>query len=309
MKPKTLPYQGYYCEGGSAFQFLYGHDKQRRKTSFYENGNLGLEKHFVGLYEKDMLSEAYNFYCDNGEKYLAEHTSTTIEMSSPRNGRVYDPILGRMLMPDRFVQDALFSQGYSRYSSVWNNPLRYTDPSGDFVVVGFEAGSLVGMIAGGTGNVGVLGADKGSDATFREYAQKFVSGAINSYVGPSIFANDMFGHKVEYMRMANGSYFGGSKATAKAWRAGWLNQASDFAHSSQEAFQSRSFMERVMMFGGAGASNLIGGSLSRYSDYFIQQTIHSTFSNDPSYLPLNYEYSNRKLFIQVTKNLFYNLSY
>ena len=40
MKTKTLPYQGYYCEGSSAFRFLYVHDKQRRKTTFYENGNL-----------------------------------------------------------------------------------------------------------------------------------------------------------------------------------------------------------------------------------------------------------------------------
>jgi RHS repeat-associated protein len=51
------------------------------------------------------------------------------------NGRIYDPILGRMLSPDNYVQDPLFSQSYNRYSYVWNNPLKYTDPSGDFAVV------------------------------------------------------------------------------------------------------------------------------------------------------------------------------
>ncbi|PKR82328.1 hypothetical protein CW751_00580 [Brumimicrobium salinarum] len=49
------------------------------------------------------------------------------------NGRIYDPILGRMLSPDKYVQDPIFSQSYNRYSYVWNNPLRYTDPSGDIV--------------------------------------------------------------------------------------------------------------------------------------------------------------------------------
>ncbi|MFN8208941.1 MAG: RHS repeat-associated core domain-containing protein, partial [Bacteroidales bacterium] len=46
------------------------------------------------------------------------------------NGRVYDPILGRFLEPDNFVQAPGFSQAYNRYSYCWNNPLKYTDPSG-----------------------------------------------------------------------------------------------------------------------------------------------------------------------------------
>ena len=52
------------------------------------------------------------------------------------NGRVYDPILGRMLSPDIYIQDPLFSQSYNRYSYCWNNPLRYTDPSGDVIAAG-----------------------------------------------------------------------------------------------------------------------------------------------------------------------------
>ncbi len=46
------------------------------------------------------------------------------------NGRIYDPRLGRILSPDNFVQDPGNSQSYNRYSYVWNNPLKYTDPSG-----------------------------------------------------------------------------------------------------------------------------------------------------------------------------------
>ncbi|MBK7140052.1 MAG: hypothetical protein IPH74_14005, partial [Bacteroidetes bacterium] len=46
------------------------------------------------------------------------------------NGRLYDPIVGRMLNVDNFVQDPSSSQAFNRYSYVVNNPLKYTDPSG-----------------------------------------------------------------------------------------------------------------------------------------------------------------------------------
>jgi len=49
------------------------------------------------------------------------------------NGRLYDPIVGRFLSPDNNVQMADFTQNYNRYSYCLNNPLRYTDPSGEIV--------------------------------------------------------------------------------------------------------------------------------------------------------------------------------
>lgn len=46
------------------------------------------------------------------------------------NGRVYDPIVARFLSPDAYVQNPEFSHSYNRYSYCFNNPLKYTDPSG-----------------------------------------------------------------------------------------------------------------------------------------------------------------------------------
>ncbi len=48
------------------------------------------------------------------------------------NGRVYDPLVGRFLSPDPFVQMPNYSQSYNRYSYAFNNPLRFSDPSGFF---------------------------------------------------------------------------------------------------------------------------------------------------------------------------------
>lgn len=48
------------------------------------------------------------------------------------NGRIYDPILGRMLSPDNFVNTPYGTQGYNRYGYAMNNPLKYVDPDGNF---------------------------------------------------------------------------------------------------------------------------------------------------------------------------------
>ena len=48
------------------------------------------------------------------------------------NGRLYDPMLHRFLQPDNFVQDSENTQNFNRYGYVYNNPLKYTDPTGEF---------------------------------------------------------------------------------------------------------------------------------------------------------------------------------
>jgi RHS repeat-associated protein len=47
--------------------------------------------------------------------------------------RFYDPTLGRFLQPDPIVPEPGNPQALNRYAYVYNNPLRYTDPSGHVV--------------------------------------------------------------------------------------------------------------------------------------------------------------------------------
>lgn len=49
------------------------------------------------------------------------------------NARLYDPLLGRFLSPDPYVQAPDFTQNFNRYSYALNNPLRYTDVTGEFL--------------------------------------------------------------------------------------------------------------------------------------------------------------------------------
>lgn len=55
------------------------------------------------------------------------------------NGRMYDPVVGRVLSVDNYVQNPYSTQSYNRYSYVMNNPLKYTDPSGEIIQMAYFA--------------------------------------------------------------------------------------------------------------------------------------------------------------------------
>ena len=76
------------------------------------------------------------------------------------NGRLYDPKLHRFLQPDNFVQDPSNTQNYNRYGYCYNNPLKYTDVTGEWFglddLVVAAASFVIGYVGSGlaTGNWG-----------------------------------------------------------------------------------------------------------------------------------------------------------
>lgn len=66
------------------------------------------------------------------------------------NGRMYDPVLKQFLSPDNNIQEPFNSQNYNRYGYVLNNPLLYTDPSGEiFGLSTILSSVIIGTFIGG----------------------------------------------------------------------------------------------------------------------------------------------------------------
>jgi len=99
------------------------------------------------------------------------------------NARLYDPVLGRFLSPDPFVQAPDLSQNFNRYSYCLNNPLLYTDPTGEY----FGIDDLIAAILGGAINL-VINIVQGNVHSFGQGLAYFgvgaASGVLTIYVGP-----------------------------------------------------------------------------------------------------------------------------
>ena len=95
------------------------------------------------------------------------------------NGRLYDPLLGRMLSPDPYVQEPGMTQSYNRYSYCLNNPLKYTDTNGEFWHL------IIGAVIGGIVNWGTHGAEF-SWKGLAHFGIGAVSGALSAGIGSGI---------------------------------------------------------------------------------------------------------------------------
>jgi len=92
------------------------------------------------------------------------------------NARLYDAKLHRFLAPDSFIQDPGNPQNYNLYGYGLNNPLRYTDPTGNFWHI------VIGAVIGGVVNLTVK-AIQGDIHSFKDGAVAFGIGAVAGGVG------------------------------------------------------------------------------------------------------------------------------
>lgn len=79
------------------------------------------EVYDLGMAPELMLGRGYT-----GHEHLAKFGLINM------NARLYDPILGRFLSPDPYVQAPGFTQAFNRYSYCMNSPLCYVDENGEF---------------------------------------------------------------------------------------------------------------------------------------------------------------------------------
>ncbi|MCF8387876.1 MAG: RHS repeat-associated core domain-containing protein, partial [Bacteroidales bacterium] len=106
------------------------------------------------------------------------------------NGRVYDDALGRFLSPDPFVQMPDFSQNFNRYSYCLNNPLIFTDPSGEIIwapiIIGAALGTYMGGAIANEGNFNPFEWDYSSGKTWGYMLGGAIVGGLSGYVGGAI---------------------------------------------------------------------------------------------------------------------------
>ena len=112
------------------------------------------------------------------------------------NARLYDPVLGRFLSPDPYVQMPDFSQNFNRYSYCLNNPLVYVDQDGEIawfvpVIVGAVIGAYSGGVIANEGQYNPVKWDYNSGKTWGYMLGGAVVGGVSGYLGGAVAASGM----------------------------------------------------------------------------------------------------------------------
>jgi RHS repeat-associated protein len=106
------------------------------------------------------------------------------------NGRIYDPVVASFLQADNNIQQATNTQNFNSYSYCLNNPLKYTDPDGEFWQI-----ILAGAIIGGTQNViqhwDAINGDVSKGLSY--FAVGGISGAISATGGVGLINGALTG--------------------------------------------------------------------------------------------------------------------
>jgi RHS repeat-associated protein len=136
------------------------------------------------------------------------------------NGRLYDPLVGRFLSPDNYVQSPDFTQNFNRYGYCLNNPLRYTDPDGEIIFT--IIGALLAPVTGGASLAIGIGMD--------------ITAAINVASNWNDINGVVGDGKINGGKLAAyygiGSLNGAAAATGQAWAIGLTGSATSLLNST-----------------------------------------------------------------------------
>jgi RHS repeat-associated protein len=158
------------------------------------------------------------------------------------NGRIYDPTLGRFLQADPVVQDPGNPQNWNGYTYVFNNPYRYTDPSG---MIGLEERK---WLAAAVVIVGSIFAPQLS-AAFGKMGAAVIVGFTAGYAATGTIQGGVNGAFSAALFYGIGSYFQGAQ---------WATSGS---HVLGTGLNAAGFAAKVLAHGIAGGvlSHLQGG--------------------------------------------------
>jgi len=175
------------------------------------------------------------------------------------DGRMYDPVLGRFLTPDPYVQAPDHTQGLNRYTYCLNNPLSLTDPSG----YSWLSDNWISVVASVVG-IGVTVITAGAGATI---GVVFLAGAVGGAASALTSA------------LLNGANIG-QVARATLSGAFWGGVSAFFAYGSGDG----TFLEKIFkhtfsqgwLEGGQGGNMFHGfmvGAVSGVGNYYIHNNL------------------------------------
>ena len=151
------------------------------------------------------------------------------------NGRLYDPVIGRFFSPDKYVMNSSFTQDFNRYTYARNNPLKYTDPTGDFWWIPLVAIGVSAVVAATSYTISVAASPGGfQNWSWDNFGFSMMMGVgqglITSGIGGAFGAVGSLGVLGEIGRAGAHAIVGGmfSEATGGNF---WTGAATSFASS------------------------------------------------------------------------------
>ncbi|MDR3244941.1 MAG: RHS repeat-associated core domain-containing protein [Prevotellaceae bacterium] len=235
-----------YINGGSGLAAIYVKQSGQTDKIYYahkdhlgsiikltdDNSSTVFQATYDAWGKQTITTNTFNFHRGyTGHEHLPEFALINM------NGRMYDPILGRMLSPDNYVQAPDLAQSYNRYSYCLNNPLRYTDPDGEFWHL------IIGAIVGGVINWATHGFQFNAEG-LAYFGVGALAGALGAGIGAGISS----------MLPVAGTASGGF--------------AAGFLGTSAATTATSSFVSGALIGGGAGA---ISGFTTGFGNALVEK--------------------------------------
>ena len=164
------------------------------------------------------------------------------------NGRIYDPVQGRMLSPDNYVPLPFNTQGYNRYSYANNNPLIYVDPDGNIFHI------VIGALIGGAINLAVKGL-QGKIHGLGDVVKAFGVGALAGGIGAATGGATLAATGLSGASLLGGGLAGVSGAVMSSPVLGFGNAA-----FFGDPYSAKDFGRDVLIGGIGGA--IVGGTIA-----------------------------------------------
>lgn len=164
------------------------------------------------------------------------------------NGRVYDPLLGMFLSPDPFVQAPDFTQNFNRYSYCLNNPLMYTDPSGNE----FKWWHIAPIFLGSASWSMVFKSLQGEDYTFGKFMGEYSINASAFIIGAGV------GGAVSQIYSVGGAMGGAISGAAGGYASGFTSGMGNSLLNGNNIYDAYGDGLKLGLIGGASGA-LLGG--------------------------------------------------